>query len=162
MPQAERNRTYNTSEAEVRRQQQRKKPLRVEKGGRNAKLNPVRWVRQHLLQVAAVAIMVFGSVGLLQSEARITELTAQIQSARATLVAQQSEKNYYTGVLNSRTSISSVEEAAGRLGLMKLNDSQVVYIRLHDSSVVMRRESAVREWTEYIHAGALTLIGGKG
>lgn len=40
---------------------------------------------------------------------------------------------------------------------MKIDPSQITYVRLNDASVLLRRESAVRRWTDLLHQGALTL-----
>ena len=48
--------------------------------------------------------------------------------------------------------------AAGRLGLMKIDDSQITYIRLDDQSVLTRRESAVEKWTDTLQAGVTSLL----
>ena len=132
--------------SEVRRrkapQTQRKVALRVEKGGKR-RLNPVQ---------AGLA------VSLLWSEAQLVEVNDQIQKAKAELVSEQSQYTYYNSVLNSKTNITSVEEVAGRLGLMKMDQSQITYIRLDSESVLVRRESAVHQWTDFLHDGAMTIL----
>ena len=57
-----------------------------------------------------------------------------------------------------QSSISSVEDVAGRLGLMKIDDSQITYIRLDDRSVLTRRETAVEKWTDTLQAGVSSLL----
>lgn len=151
---------------EVRRrkarvQPQRKTPLRVEKGGKR-RLTPFQAAMRHTVQLVSMALLVGFAVSLLWSEAQLVELNDQIQDAKAALVSEQSQYTYYTSTLNSKTSITNVEEAAGRLGLMKIDESQITYIRLHESSVLVRKESAVRQWTDFLHEGALTLIGAVG
>ena len=54
--------------------------------------------------------------------------------------------------------MANVEEVANRLGLMKLDDSQITYIRLDDSSVLTRKESDVKRWTDLLYSGVLSLI----
>ena len=61
----------------------------------------------------------------------------------------------HPGALCSRL---SVEEVAGRLGLMKMDQSQLTYIRLDSDSVLVRRESAVHQWTDFLHDGAMTIL----
>ena len=51
-----------------------------------------------------------------------------------------------------------MEDVAGRLGLMKIDDSQITYIRLDDQSVLTRRESAVEKWTDTLEAGVSSLL----
>ena len=146
---------------EVRRRRaphaQPKVTLRVEKGGKK-RLNPVRAAMQHALQLVGAALLVGFAVSLLWSEAQLVELNSQIQSAKAELVSEQSQYTYYNSVLNSKTNITSVEEVAGRLGLMKMDQSQLTYIRLDSDSVLVRRESAVHQWTDFLHDGAMTIL----
>ena len=61
--------------------------------------------------------------------------------------------------LNSKTNITSVEEAASRLGLMKIDPSQITYIRLNESGALERQQSPVRQWTSFIYNGAVTILG---
>ena len=138
--------------------QTQKPPLRVEKGGKR-RLDPVQAMMQHLLQLASVALLVGFAVSLLWSEAQLVELNDQIQDAKAQLVSEQSQYTYYNSALNSKTNITSVEEAASRLGLMKIDQSQITYIRLDAGSVLVRKESAVRQWTDLLHDGAMTILG---
>ena len=130
---------YDMTEVRRRRapQAQPKVPLRVEKGGKK-RLNPVRAAMQHALQ--------------------LVELNSQIQSAKAELVSEQSQYTYYNSALNSRTNITSVEETATRLGLMKIDQSQITYIRLDEGSVLVRKASAVRQWSDLLHDGAMTIL----
>lgn len=143
--------------SEVRRrkapQTQRKVALRVEKGGKR-RLSPM----QHALQLISMALLAGFAVSLLWSEAQLVEVNDQIQKAKAELVSEQSQYTYYNSVLNSKTNITSVEEVAGRLGLMKMDQSQLTYIRLDSDSVLVRRESAVHQWTDFLHDGAMTIL----
>ena len=73
-------------------------------------------------------------------------------------VSEQSQYTYYNSALNSRTNITSVEETATRLGLMKIDQSQITYIRLDEGSVLVRKASAVRQWSDLLHDGAMTIL----
>ena len=132
---------YDMTEVRRRRapQAQPKVPLRVEKGGKK-RLNPVRAAMQHALQLVGAALLVGFAVSLLWSEAQLVELNSQIQSAKAELVSEQSQ---YT---------------ATRLGLMKIDQSQITYIRLDEGSVLVRKASAVRQWSDLLHDGAMTIL----
>ena len=151
---------YDMTEVRRRRapQTQQKVPLRVEKGGKK-RLNPVRAAMQHAVQLVSAALLVGFAVSLLWSEAQLVELNSQIQSAKAKLVSEQSQYTYYNTALNSRTNITSVEETASRLGLMKIDQSQITYIRLDEGSVLVRKPSAVHQWTDLLHDGAMTILG---
>ena len=100
-------------------QPQRKANLRVEKGGKE-RLSPRQAAARHMMHLVAVALLVGFAISLLWSESKLVELNDQIQDAKAQLVSEQSQYTYYNSTLNSKTNITSVEEAAGRLGLMKI------------------------------------------
>ena len=148
--------------SEVRRrkapQTQRKVALRVEKGGKR-RLNPFQAAMQHALQLISMALLAGFAVSLLWSEAQLVELNDQIQDAKDQLVSAQSQYTYYNSTLNSKTNITSVEEAASRLGLMKIDPSQITYIRLNESGALERQQSPVRQWTSFIYNGAVTILG---
>ena len=146
--------------SEVRRRrapQTQQPPLRVEKGGKH-RLSPFQAAMRHMVQLVSLGLMVGFAVCLLWSEAQLVEVNDQIQKAKAELVSEQSQYTYYNSVLNSKTNITSVEEVAGRLGLMKMDQSQLTYIRLDSDSVLVRRESAVHQWTDFLHDGAMTIL----
>ena len=147
--------------SEVRRrkapQTQRKVALRVEKGGKR-RLTPLQAAVHNAMHLVAAALLVGFAISLLMSEAQLVEVNDQIQKAKAELVSEQSQYTYYNSVLNSKTNITSVEEVAGRLGLMKMDQSQITYIRLDSESVLVRRESAVHQWTDFLHDGAMTIL----
>ncbi len=148
---------YNAVRRRKAPQTQRKAALRVAKGGKR-RLSPLQAAVQHALHLVAAALLVGFAVSLLWSEAQLVELNDQIQKAKAELVSEQSQYTYYNSVLNSKTNITSVEEVAGRLGLMKMDQSQLTYIRLDSDSVLVRRESAVHQWTDFLHDGAMTIL----
>ena len=139
-------------------QPQRKANLRVEKGGKE-RLSPRQAAARHMMHLVAVALLVGFAISLLWSESRLVELNDQIQDAKAQLVSEQSQYTYYNSTLNSKTNITSVEEAAGRLGLMKIDQSQITYIRLGESDSLERPQSAVRQWTDFIYNGAVNILG---
>ena len=150
---------YNTTTRRRKAPQtQRKAPLRVEKGGRHG-LSPRQAMWNHLAHLVAAALLVGFAISLLWSESQLVELNDQIQDAKAQLVSEQSQYTYYNSTLNSKTNITSVEETAGRLGLMKIDQSQITYIRLGESDTLERTQSAVRQWTDFIYNGAVNILG---
>ena len=139
-------------------QPQRKANLRVEKGGKE-RLSPRQAAARHMMHLVAVALLVGFAISLLWSESKLVELNDQIQDAKAQLVSEQSQYTYYNSTLNSKTNITSVEEAASRLGLMKIDPSQITYIRLNESGALERQQSPVRQWTDFIYNGAVNILG---
>ena len=150
---------YNAVRRRKAPQTQRKAaPLRVEQGGKR-RLNPLQAALQNGMRLVAAALLVGFAISLLWSEAQLVELNDQIQDAKAQLVSAQSQYTYYNSTLNSKTNITSVEEAASRLGLMKIDPSQITYIRLNESGALERQQSPVRQWTSFIYNGAVTILG---
>ena len=145
---------YDRNAARRRRapQPQRKANLRVAKGGKR-RLNPLQAAVHNAMNLVAAALLVGFAISLL------VELNDQIQDAKAQLVSEQSQYTYYNSTLNSKTNIASVEETAGRLGLMKVDPSQITYIRLGESGALVRRESTVRQWTDFLYTGAVNILG---
>ena len=134
-------------------QPQRKANLRVAKGGKR------QAAVHNAMNLVAAALLVGFAISLLWSEAQLVELNDQIQATKAQLVSEQSQYTYYNSTLNSKTNIASVEETAGRLGLMKVDPSQITYIRLGESGALVRRESTVRQWTDFLYTGAVNILG---
>ena len=149
---------YNAVRRRKAPQTQRKANLRVAKGGKR-RLTPLQAAVHNAMNLVAAALLVGFAISLLWSESQLVELNDQIQDAKAQLVSEQSQYTYYNSALNSKTNITSVEEAASRLGLMKIDQSQITYIRLDAGSVLVRKESAVHQWTDFLHDGAMTIIG---
>ena len=133
---------YNAVRRRKAPQTQRKADLRVAKGGKR-RLNPLQAAVHNAMNLVA----------------QLVELNDQIQDAKAQLVSEQSQYTYYNSTLNSKTNITSVEETAGRLGLMKIDQSQITYIRLGESDTLERTQSAVRQWTDFIYNGAVNILG---
>ena len=135
----------------------RKPKLQAVKGGapKTGKLKQLWLSFRHL--VSAVVVLAL-AISLLQSKATLTELTTDIQREQAQLVTEQSTYNYLNNELNSKTSMANVEEVANRLGLMKLDDSQITNVRLEESSSLTRKVSEVEKWSEFLYSGLLSLM----
>ena len=149
---------YNAVRRRKAPQTQRKTNLRVAKGGKR-RLTPLQAAVHNAMNLVAAALLVGFAISLLWSESQLVELNDQIRKAKSQLVSAQSQYTYYTSTLNSKTNISSVEEAASRLGLMKADPSQITYIRLDESDALVRKESAMRQWSNLIYSGAVNILG---
>ncbi len=149
---------YNAVRRRKAPQTERKANLRVEKGGKR-RLNPMRAAIRNAVHLVEAALLVGFAISLLWSESQLVELNSKIQKAKTSLLSEQSQYTYYTSTLNSQTNITSVEEAASRLGLMKIDQSQITYIRLGESDSLERTQSAVRQWTDFIYNGAVNILG---
>ena len=141
---------YNAVRRRKAPQTQRKADLRVARGGKR-RLSPLQAAVHNAMHLVAAALLVGFAISLLWSESKLVELNDQIQDAKAQLVSEQSQYTYYNS--------TSVEETAGRLGLMKIDQSQITYIRLGESDTLERTQSAVRQWTDFIYNGAVNILG---
>ena len=112
---------------------------------------------QTVKTVAVAVVMAALVVGFLYSQATITELTVDIQNVQSDLVSEQSTYNYLSGVLDSKTSLRNVEQiAAGELGLVKVDRSQVTYFSLESESVINRPQTTAQKITEFLSTGLLS------
>lgn len=108
--------------------------------------------------VAVSCVMVMLTVGLLQSQATLTQLTSQIQKTNQQLINAQSDYNYLSGVLDSKTNLKNVEQIAAQLGLMKLDKSQITYVTLENESTIQRPESGFKRIWDLLNNGFLRLM----
>ena len=108
--------------------------------------------------VAVSCVMVMLTVGLLQSQATLTQLTGQIQKTNQQLINAQSDYNYLSGVLDSKTNLKNVEQIAARLGLMKLDKSQITYVTLESESTIQRPESGLERIWNLLSSSFLRLM----
>ena len=145
---------YDLELFENRAQRPRAK-VRAVRGKKKASRLNLQTVKTVALAVVMAALV----VGFLYSQATITELTVDIQNVQSELVSEQSTYNYLSGVLDSKTSLRNVEQiAAGELGLVKVDRSQVTYFSLESESVINRPETAAQKITEFLSTGLLSLM----
>ena len=145
---------YDLELFENRTQRSRAK-VRAVRGKKKASRLNLQTVKTVALAVVMAALV----VGFLYSQATITELTVDIQNVQSELVSEQSTYNNLSGVLDSKTSLRNVEQiAAGELGLVKVDRSQVTYFSLESESVINRPQTAAQKITEFLSTGLLSLM----
>ena len=133
--------------------------VRVVRGGRYG-LGKAKQMARTLLLLLVCALVLGLIVSVVQSQARITELSGEIESARRDLSAAQSDYDYLSTTMSSITSRTNVADIAeGDLGLVKADSSQITYIRLEDESVLEKTTSSAARLLEGIRTAALSLIG---
>ena len=109
--------------------------------------------------VLVIALFMGLLVSIVASQARITELSGEIDATRRELTTAQSYYDYLSSSMDSITNRTSVQDVAeGRLGLVKADPSQVTYIRLEDESVIEKGTGSTGKFLESIKAAALSLI----
>ena len=111
-------------------------------------------------QNMARGLLALTMLAVIYSHVQLTELTGEIQDARAELTAANSWNSYWSNTLDSKTNLRTVEEAATtRLGMIKADPSQITYIKLDETSTVDRPASGLQKLAGMLHAGALSLVG---
>ncbi len=141
---------YNFAHFETRAPAQERKaqpanPLRSVRGGKR-KPSGLQKVFGNLLQVMLVLFFFGTAFFLVRSEAKLTEYTQQIQNAEAELTVAQSEYNYLETTLNASINLQQVEKVVKELGLVKVDESQVTYIRIEEDAVITTADSTFAQW----------------
>jgi cell division protein FtsL len=132
-------------------------PLRAVAGGK-PRVSRLKSAAVSLWNLLACTVFLALAILLIQSKVTLTELNTNVQRTRDQLTTAQSTNNYLNGQLSSRTNMENIEDIASRLGLMKVDESQITYIRLEDSGVLTTTESPVKKWTDVFHSGLLSLM----
>ncbi len=137
-------------------QRKRVPELRAEKGGKTKsskmKKNAVSvWI------VVMVAVLISLTILLVQSKATLTELNTQVRQVQRQITDAKSEYNYLNSELGKRE-MSRIEDIAKQLGLMKVNDSQITYVRLEENSVITGAENEVSRLAELFQSGLLSVM----
>ena len=97
---------------------------------------------------------------IVASQARITQLSGEIDDAKSELTNAQSYNDYLSTTMDQITNSTSVQqEAEDRLGLVKMDPSQVTYVRLEDESVIERAAGTADKFFAGIKTAALSLLG---
>ena len=133
--------------------------VRVVRGGKTG-LRKAGHLLANTLRVLAAALLLGLIVSVVYSQAKLTELNGQINTARAELTAAGSEYDYLSTKRGEITSRSSLQEVAeGRLGLVKLDASQITYVRLEEDSVIEKTGDSATRFLAQVRTAALSLLG---
>lgn len=141
-----------------RREAPRTPPVQVVRGGRHG-LTKARYLAQVAMRVLVVALALGLIVSVVYSQAKITELNGQINTARNDLTAAQSEYDYLSAQMSSITSRASVQEVAeGELNMVKADPSQITCINLEDESVIETTPGSTEKLLDGVRTAALSLL----
>ena len=115
---------------------------------------------ENIMRHMAAALLLGLIVSVVYSQAKLTELNGQINTARAELTAAGSEYDYLSTKMGEITSRSSLQEVAeGRLELVKLDASQITYVRLEEDSVIEKTGDSATRFLASVRTAALSLLG---
>ena len=144
---------YDYSDAQVKRRRPRQQPerkaaLRVEQGGKR-RLTPLQAAMRCAVQLVSLGLLVGFAVALIWSEAQIVELSGEIRTAKAELVSQQSQYDYYTTTLDSQNSITRVEDVASQLQIWQF---RLRHLLLNILKLTESRNIPAMRWTSSINS----------
>ena len=127
--------------------------VRVVKGGRYG-LSKARQFARTAGTVLVIAIFFGLFASIVASQARITQLSGEIDDAKSELTNAQSYNDYLSTTMDQITNSTSVQqEAEDRLGLVKMDPSQ------EDESVIERAAGTADKFFAGIKTAALSLLG---
>lgn len=133
--------------------------VRVVRGGR-FRLERAKDAMRQAASVVAVAVILALITAIVASQAKLTELSGEIDATRSDLATAQTTYEYLSGKMDEISNSANIDEAAqNRLGLVKTDPSQVTYIRLEDESVIEKNSSQTDEILDELYTAALSLIG---
>ena len=139
-------------------QQKRGAPIMVAVAGGKAKESKVKKHVVNVWIVLMVAALLSLTILLVQSKATLTELNTQVREVQREITDAKSQYNYLSSELGKRTGMARIEDIAKQQGLMKVNDSQITYVRLEENSVITGGETEVSRMAELIQAGLLSIL----
>ena len=132
--------------------------LRVVRGGRYT-LNRAGALARQAAVVLVVALVLGLVTAIVASQARLTELTGEIDAKRADLAEAQTTYDYLTSQMDEIANMSNLGTVAEKqLGLVKADPSQITYLRIESEGVIERSESQTGKALEDLRTAALSLL----
>ena len=133
--------------------------LRVVRGGRYT-LGRAKTIMQQAGMVLLVALMLALVTAIVASQARLTELSGEIDATRNDLATAQITYDYLSSQMDKIANMSNLETVAEtRLGLVKADPSQITYVQLEDQSVIQKTTSSAELLLSDVRTAALNLLG---
>ena len=121
----------------------------------------LRFLKPHWKLCLATILLLGLVVGLIYSQAVITELSRDIETTRQELTREQSTYDYLTGEMDDITSSTNIAAVAeGELGLVKADASQITYMDLEDEGLIVRSETGWARLLSTFQTAALSLLDG--
>ncbi len=114
---------------------------------------------QRFKSVMLVAFFALLIMGVLYSNAELTEQYGEIEKLSDELTLLESEHSYLSFDMERRTSLQEVEEYAIReLGLVKNDTSKIEYIHLKSENELQVKEEPAQEWEKMISQNFLSIM----
>jgi len=112
------------------------------------------------VRVVLVSTLFLGLVcSVLYSQSQVTVLTGNIAKQQQQLVDLQSEYTYLTNEMEMKTSLDSVADyASTKLGLVKLDRSQIVYVQRSPEARIVRKAGFFENLLDTLKQGGLSFM----
>lgn len=133
--------------------------VRVVRGGR-FRLARAKDALHQVASVLVVAVLLALITAIVASQAKLTELSGEIDATRSDLATAQTTYEYLSGKMDEISNTANIGDVAqNRLGLVKTDPSQVTYVRLEDESVIEKVGTQTDEILDDLYTAVLSLIG---
>lgn len=94
-----------------------------------------RYAFKNVINVLSIAVIVSLIIGVIYTNAEITQTTNQIAKTQDAITEIESEKAYLEFTLESRMSLDEIETyAVNVLGMVKMDSSQVEYVEIESEN----------------------------
>ncbi len=140
------------------REERERQPLRVVKNPKKKKLlGKIDFAAVKIVAVAAVFLALVCSV--LYAQAAATELASSIKVQEDQLKELKDDYTYLSNQIEMKTNISAVEEyATSKLGLTKMDKSQVYYVYGDQQNTITRSKTGLGKFTDTVTKGFLSMM----
>ena len=92
---------------------------------------------QTAVRALSLAVILSMIIGVIYTNSQITEITTDIATVQSEITELESEKAYLEFTLESRMSLSEIEDyAVNVLGMVKMDSTQVEYIEIESENKV--------------------------
>lgn len=142
------------------RPERRREELRVVKTPKKKGL-----LRRLPVSMQTLSLMLMGALmaglmlSVLFSQTKVTELTGDIQTQQQLLVELQSEYAYLSNEMEMKANITQVEQyAQDQLGLVKLDQSQIIYVSGKAENSVTRTKTGFGRFADELSSGLLSIM----
>jgi len=130
------NVAYDLSMYESLLEQKPEKQQKPQQQAKTVKLKNKKAFRT-ALSVLSIAVVVSMIIGIIYTNSQITEITTNISQVQNDITELESEKAYLEFTLESRMSLSEIEDyAVNVLGMVKMDSTQVEYIEIESENKV--------------------------
>lgn len=133
--------------------------VRVVQGG-GYRLRRAKEIARQAATVLVVALILGLITAIVASQARITELSGEIDAKNSELSEARTTYDYLTSQMDEIANMSNLGAVAEKqLGLVKSDPSQITYVQVENESVIEHNESEAAKLLDGLRTAALSLIG---